>query len=75
VEQGWDPEVRKFFVKILNTISMGLIWLLAVFTAGLYFGLATHPNIVFALSFYAGFVITLVLLVKYLLRLWRQEKR
>ena len=72
MEQGWDPEVRKFFLKILNTISMGLIWLLAALTAGLYFGLATHSNKLFAVLFYIGFAVTLGLLIRYLYRLWNK---
>lgn len=72
MEQGWDPEVRKFFLKILNTISMGLIWLLAALTAGLYFGLALHPNKIVVTLFYAIFVITLFLLIRYLYRLWNK---
>jgi hypothetical protein len=72
MEQGWDPEVRRFFLKILNTISMGLIWLLTIFTAGLYFGLATHPNKLIAILFYLTVLITLFFLVRYLYRLWKK---
>jgi len=37
MEQGWDPEVTKYFRKIINTIFIGLLWLMAVLTAGLYY--------------------------------------
>ena len=44
MEQGWDPEVKKYFVKILNSISIGLLWLMAMVTAGLYFQLGYRTN-------------------------------
>ena len=72
-QPGWDPEVKKFFVRTLNTISMGLIWLLTAITAGLYFKLA-YPGdhlLVFTILYWLLFVVTLVLLIRYLLRLWR----
>ena len=72
-QPGWDPEVKKFFVRTLNTISMGLIWLLTSITAGLYFKLA-YPGdhlLVFTILYWVLFVVTLVLLIRYLLRLWR----
>jgi len=72
MEQGWDPEVKKYFRKILNTIGYGLLWLMAVLTAGFYFGLAYHPNIFYAGLFYTGFVISLFLLIRYYYRIWRK---
>jgi hypothetical protein len=72
MEQGWDPEVRKFFLKILNTISTGLIWLLAALTTGLYLGLASHPNKIVLILFYTIFAITLFLLIRYIYRLWNK---
>ena len=40
MEQGWDDDVKVFFVKILNSVAMTLLWVLAAVTAGLYFKLA-----------------------------------
>ena len=71
MEQGWDPEVSRFFRKILNTIAYGLIWLMAVLTAGLYFGLAYHSNRLYSILFYGGLVVTLVLLIRYYYRTWK----
>lgn len=75
MEQGWDPEVKRFFRKILNTISVGLFWLMSAATAGLYFGLAIPegrfgvPNIIY----YFFFFLTLALLVRYFYRLWNRN--
>lgn len=72
MEHGWDPEVKKYFQKILSTIGYGLLWLMTVLTAGLYFGLAYHPDILYSLIFYAGFVASLFLLIRYYYRTWRK---
>jgi hypothetical protein len=37
---GFDPEVTKFFKKIVSSFSFGMIWMLVMSTAGLYFRLA-----------------------------------
>jgi hypothetical protein len=72
MEQGWDPEVKKYFQKIMNTIALGLFWLMAVLTAGLYFGLAYHPNTLYSVFFYIGFVASLFFLLRYYYRIWRK---
>ena len=71
MEQGWDPEVKKFFRKILNTIGTGLLWMMAVLTAGLYFGLAYHSNLLYITLFYIGFAVSLGLLLRYYYHLWK----
>ena len=67
-----DPEVRKYFIKILNSISWGMIWILSMVMAGLYYRLAfvedgfrwTHA------IFYLVFAGTLLLLLRYYYRAW-----
>ena len=72
MEQGWDPEVKKYFRKILNTIGFGLLWMMAALTAGLYLGLAHHSNKLYSVVFYTGFVISLLLLIRYYFRIWKK---
>lgn len=73
MEQGWDPDVKRYFRKILNTISVGLFWLMSAAAAGLYFGLAvpaghfTIANIIF----YVVLLLTFGLLIRYFFRLWK----
>ena len=71
MEQGWDPEVTKYFRKIINTIAYGLLWLMAALTAGLYFELAYRSNTLYTILFYAGLVISLGLLIRYYYRIWK----
>ena len=72
MEHGWDPEVKKYFQKIMNTIAVGLFWLMMVLTAGFYFGLAYHPTILYSVFFYCGFAISLFLLLRYYYRIWKK---
>jgi hypothetical protein len=73
MEQGWDPDVKKYFRKILNSISFGLIWMLASATAGLYFELAytNGKPVIYTIIFYVFMLGTLALLVRYLYKTWK----
>mgnify|MGYP000346609052 FL=1 len=67
-----EPEVRAFLIRIVNTISMGMLWMLTNATAGIKFGYA-YPEKEFTLGnyiFYAWLVLSLVALIWYMIRLW-----
>lgn len=74
MEQGWDPEVKKFFIRIINTISMGLLWLLTAVTAGIYFkmGYRTDQPWIMVL-YYLALLISLFFLIRYFYRLWKNH--
>lgn len=73
MEQGWDPEVKKFFIKILYTLSLGLFWMMAI-SMGLYFNLGGGGErpLYAVILFYAFAVITLLLLLRYYYRTWKK---
>jgi hypothetical protein len=73
MEQNWDPEVKRFFIKILNSVSVFLLWLMASVTAGIYFQLAykTDKPFIYTILFYVLLVITLLMLIRYLYKLWK----
>lgn len=73
MESGWDPDVKKFLVKILNSISLVLIWLIAGATAGIYYqlGYRTDLPIIFNIIFYAVMLVTFFFLIRHLYRIWR----
>ena len=75
MEQGWDPDVRKYFRKILNSISWTLIWMISSLIAGVYYQLAFFDgdHTIATVVFYVLMIITLFLLVRYLIGLWRKE--
>jgi hypothetical protein len=74
MEHGWDPEVKKYFQKILNTIFVGLLWMVAVATAGIRYELAwqtAEKSSISVYIFYAIAVITFLLLLRYYYKLWK----
>ena len=71
-----EPDVRLFLLTILNTISMGMVWLLLNMTFGIYYGFAffedtpTLGNYIYG----AFFLSSLILLIRYLKKKWRGWK-
>lgn len=72
---GWDDDVKSFFVKIINSIALGLLWMMACVTAGLYFelGYANGKPLIYTIIFYIAAVFTLLLLVRHLIKMWRKK--
>ena len=71
---GFDPEVTKFFKKIVSSFSFGMIWMLVMSIAGLYFRLALVDESVrwYNVVFYFVFLATLFVLIRYLYRTWKE---
>jgi hypothetical protein len=69
---GMDPEVTKYFGKIVRSLSAGLLWLLLNITFGIYFELAYSNNYAswVHIVFYIWLVLSLGLLLWYLYRIW-----
>ncbi len=74
MEQGWDPEIKDFFKKIINSISVTLLWLMVMATAGLYFGLAFSNGkpVIYTIIFYIILTGTLTWLLVHLYRTWKK---
>ncbi len=68
-----EPEVREFLVKIMQSISMGMVWLLVNMSIGIYYGYAffeespTMGNYFYWIAFLAS----LVALILYLKKKWK----
>lgn len=74
MEQGFDPEVKKYFRKIMSTFGFGFLWLFSNITAGMYFGLA-YVNGKFSIAnllFYTVSLLTLAALLWYYYKLWKK---
>ena len=70
---GMEDDTRTFLVKIINTISFVMLWMLVNVYVGIYkdYGFFDkHPNWTNYL-FYAFFLISFFLLVRYLRRKWK----
>jgi hypothetical protein len=75
MERNWDPGVKKFFVKILNTIAVGLSWILIGAIAGIYFelGYTNGKPVIYTILFYTGMAVTLFFLIRYLYNTWKDN--
>ena len=73
MEKRWDPEVKRFFIRIINSIAWGLLWMMSSATAGLYFELAYSNGkpVIYTILFYVVMAATLLLLVRYLYKIWK----
>ncbi len=74
MEQGWDPEVKKYFKKILYSICFGLFWLMSFVAIGLYAGLAypKEHSLIAVILFYTIMFTLFCLLMRYYYRAWRK---
>ena len=70
-----DPEMKVYFKKIMNSFSMWLLWMLSVFTSGLFFewGIIKNNWKWYNLFFYLFAVISLVGLLFFFYKLWKKE--
>jgi hypothetical protein len=69
-----EPGVRKYLIRILNTLSLGLLWMALNSTFGIMYGYAfvldtiTTGNIVF----YIWFMLSLIALLWWILKKWSE---
>jgi hypothetical protein len=75
MDQRWDPGVKKLFVKIINTVFLGLLWMISSATAGIYFelGYTNGKPLIYTILFYAGMLISLLFLIRYLYKTWKDD--
>jgi hypothetical protein len=72
-DQGMDPEVKRYFRKIINSFSFGLLWMITVATVGFFleFAIPFHGWHIENFIFYALALLTFLLLIRYYVRVWR----
>ena len=70
---GMDPELKRYFLKIVSTVSYSVAFLMFVAMAGIYYGLAFVQGGLSAgnIIFYALLLLTFFFLLRYYVRLWR----
>ncbi|MBA2746837.1 MAG: hypothetical protein H0U44_11475 [Flavisolibacter sp.] len=73
---GMEPEVRRYFRKIINTISYGVLWLMTIVAAGLFFDLAGIKNGIhwYNIIYFAVALISFLLLIFYFYKTWSEKK-
>ena len=70
---GMEPETKDFLIRIVNTISIVLVWMLVNVFIGIYKGFAffeDSPGWANYL-FYVFFLSSLVLMILYLKKKWK----
>lgn len=67
-----EPGVRKYLIRIVNTLFLGLLWLALNSTIGIMYDYAfIHDTIKMGnILFYIWFVISLTAYLWYVIRLW-----
>ena len=69
-----DPQLRVYFIRIVNTLSLVVLWFIINATAGIKYKLAyveetlTIPNIIF----YSWMIGSLILLLWRIYKLWEK---
>ena len=76
-EPNWDPGVKRYFVKIQNSVALGLLWMMAAATAGIYHELAWVGDkpLIFTILYYTGLVVSLFFLLRYLRSVWKEKEK
>lgn len=72
-DQGMDPQIRRYFKKIMNSFSIGLLWMLTMATVGFYFEAALIDGSLrwYNIVFYLVFLASLVFLLRFFYRTWK----
>jgi hypothetical protein len=72
---GMDPEIKRYFRKIMNSFSVGGFWLITVATAGIFFKLGFVADGIrwYNVLFYILLVVSIVFLIRYFYRVWNQK--
>jgi NADH:ubiquinone oxidoreductase subunit 3 (subunit A) len=70
---GMEPEVQEFFKRIIQTVSVSLVFFLFHMTVGLYFNWAFFEGSprIGNIIYYLIFLITLAALIYFYYRLWK----
>ena len=71
-----EPDIKEFLLRIVQTISVGILWLLVNMCLGIYLGFAffeDHPTLGNYI-FYALFLASFALLIYYLRKKWKGWK-
>ena len=73
--RGWDPEVKKYFRKIVYSFVFGFLWMFTFSIAGFYYELAiTHGHFRwYNLLYYLLLVVSLAFLLRYLYVAWKER--
>ena len=74
--QGWDPEIKRYFRRIMRSFGVFALWLLFMSTLGLFLrmGYVKNGPDVYNIVFYALLLVSFPLLLLFLYRIWRRKE-
>jgi hypothetical protein len=70
---GMDPEMKRYFSKILSSFSWGAMWLISISTLGIFFqlGFVAEGFKWYNILFYVILIGSLVMLLRYYYKMWK----
>ena len=68
----WEDDIRGFFVLIVQTLSMIIIFVMVNITLGLFFNLAFFEGSILIknILYYLFFLGSLIFLIRYIIKKW-----
>ncbi len=74
MSEGMEPDVKKYLLKVLNSLSFGALWLIINIWLGIYLGFGiTNGRFNFSnILYYAWFALSLCLLIWYYYSKWKK---
>jgi hypothetical protein len=75
MESGFDNDVKKYFLKVLYSLSWSLMWMVLFIRLGIYDGLAFIDGkpVLYNILFYVFITAALVALIYYLYNTWKHS--
>ena len=73
---GMDPEVKQYFRKIINSLFLGVLWLIFVLGIGFFFDLGSIGNHldIFNIVYYFFALISFIFLIRFYIKTWGKKK-
>lgn len=70
-----EPEVKDFLKKVLQSVFTGLLWMMINMIAGIYFGwmFINDKFSVGNIIFYTFLIVSLLLLIRFYYKIWKQK--
>lgn len=69
-----EPGVKEYLIRIVNTLSLGLLWMAINSTAGIMFelGIVKDHITLGNILFYCFFILTFFFYMRWIIRLWKK---
>lgn len=74
MSEGFEPETKKYLLKVLNSFAIGMLWLILNVLGGLYwgFGIVDKKISVYNILFFLWFISSLLALLYYYYSRWKK---